>query len=94
LLVAADLSILTWRHVGRLSADERRRIVLLTARAVRHRGGLAPRDRVELAGLVMKVEPRLLIGTAVRRISPVPLPSALLYGRRRGPARRALSRGS
>jgi hypothetical protein len=93
-LVAADLAILTWRHFGRLSGEERRQLVLLTARAMRYRGALARPDRVELASLVMKLEPRLLIGTAVRRVSPVPLPARLLYGRRSGPARRLLSRGS
>jgi hypothetical protein len=32
--------------------------------------------------LVAKLEPRLLIGEAVERLSPVPLPQRLVYGGR------------
>jgi hypothetical protein len=94
LLLAADVAILAGRHLGRLSAAERRRLLLLAGTAARRRGTLAPRERAELARLVAKVEPRLLLGTAVRRLSPVPLPARMLYGRRGSPARRALSRRS
>jgi hypothetical protein len=40
-------------------------------------------ERQELQDLVAKLEPRLLAGEAVDRLSPVPLPQRLVYGRRR-----------
>jgi hypothetical protein len=40
--------------------------------------------------LLARLEPRLFVGTAVKRLSPVPLPKRLLYGPRKGAARAAL----
>lgn len=49
--------------------------------------------RSAVTGFLARLEPRLLMVSAVRRFSPVPLPKRLLYGRRGSAARVALSRG-
>jgi hypothetical protein len=89
LLLAADVVILAGRHIARLDAAERRRFASLAARSAPGRGPLDPAERRELMALIAKVEPRLLFGTAIRRLSPVPVPRRLLYGRRGSPARAA-----
>jgi len=83
LLAIAEIALLARRHVSRLSRPERRRLVALL-RAGRGRGrNLAADDRAELAALVAKVEPRLFVGTAADRLSPVPLPRRIVQGRQR-----------
>jgi hypothetical protein len=95
LLLAGDVAILAGRHLARLNAAERRRLASLVARsAAPGRGGLGAAERVELAALIAKLEPRLLFGTAVRRLSPVPVPRRLLYGRRGSAARAAAKKRS
>jgi hypothetical protein len=37
-------------------------------------------ERDELAGLLAKLQPRLLMGEAIDRLSPVPLPRRLVFG--------------
>ena len=63
-------------------ADDRHEI----DRAVRTTRGrpsnLTERERVELGDLVGKLEPRLLAGEAVGRLSPVWLPQRMLKGPR------------
>jgi hypothetical protein len=49
-------------------------------------------ERRELQWLFARLEPRLFLGTALGRLSPVPLPKRLLYGRRGSVARAALTR--
>jgi hypothetical protein len=44
---------------------------------------LTARERTELEALVAKLEPRRLFGDAAGKLSPVPIPRRLLYGRRR-----------
>jgi hypothetical protein len=83
LLVAAELGLLARDHVTRLNREERRRLVQLARISRGRRRKLSGADREELAALLSRVEPRLLLGTAVDRLSPVPLPRRLLYGRRR-----------
>jgi hypothetical protein len=88
-LLAAEVALIAGRHLGRLTGPERRRLLELMAAGARRRGHLTPRERAELTMLTAKLEPRLLLGSAVRKVSPVPIPSRLLYGRRGSPARRA-----
>ncbi|HEX3510852.1 MAG TPA: hypothetical protein VHT27_07105 [Solirubrobacteraceae bacterium] len=88
-LMAAEVAVIAGRHLGRLSGAERRRLLELLAIAARRRGHLSVRERRDLTILTAKLEPRLLLGTAVRRVSPVPIPARLLYGRRGSAARRA-----
>ena len=90
-LLVAELSLIAWRHIVRLDSPERRRLAVLLGVAIRQGGRLTLLQRVELKVLLVKLEPRLMVGSAVSRVSPVPLPARLLYGPRRG--RRRLVRG-
>jgi hypothetical protein len=94
LLLAGDVAMLAGRHLAHLDATERRRLASLAARSAPGRGGLDPAERRELDALIAKLEPRLLFGTAVRRLSPVPVPRRLLFGRRGSPARAAAKQRS
>lgn len=87
LLLAGDVALLAGRHLGRLDRGELRRLGSLTRRYGAGRGTLEPDEREELRALIAKVEPRLLFGTAVRRLSPLPVPRRLLYGPRGSAAR-------
>ena len=89
LLLLGDVVLLAGRHLGRLDRGELRRLASLTGRFGAGRGKLEPAEREELHALIAKLEPRLLLGTAVRRLSPLPVPRRVLYGRRGSPARDA-----
>ncbi len=94
LLLAGQVALMAGRQLGRLDARERRRIVTLAARSRARPSTLSASERRELMMLIAKLEPRLFVGMALRRLSPVPLPKRLLYGPRGSAARRALSRRS
>jgi hypothetical protein len=83
LLSAAEVALLAHQHMKRLTPSERRRLIALVRAGRGRRRNLSPDERAELAGLVAKVEPRLLAGEAAKRLSPVPLPRRLLFGPRR-----------
>ena len=83
LLAAAEVAMLARDHVLRLSPAERRRLVTLVRIGRGRRSRLNGADRRELEELLGKLEPRVLMGEAVDRLSPVPLPRRLLYGARR-----------
>jgi hypothetical protein len=70
-------------HVQRLSPAERRRLLALVRLGRGRTNRLTPRERRELEVLLEKLEPRQLLGDAAGRLSPVPIPRRLLYGRRR-----------
>jgi hypothetical protein len=93
LLLVAEVALVAGRHLGRLDSRQRRRLLALLLRARGRVRSLTPAERRELGVLVARLEPRIFFGTAVRRLSPVPLPKRLLYGPRNGAARAALSRG-
>ena len=83
LLTAAELAVLAREHLQRLSAQERHRLFVLV-RAGRGRGSrLTDSEHTELEALLTKLEPRFLVGEAVNRLSPVPLPRRLTHGRGR-----------
>ena len=92
LLLVAEVAILAQRHLSKLDPAQRRRLLTLLVRARGRPRSLAPADQREFLYLAARLEPRLLLGTTVRRVSPVPLPKRLLYGRRGSAARAALSR--
>ena len=92
LLLVTEVAILAQRHLNKLDRDQRRRLFTLLVRSRGWPRSLTAAERLEFLYLVARLEPRLLLGTAVRRVSPVPLPKRLLYGRRGSPARAALSR--
>ena len=83
LLVIGELALMTGRQLQRLDGGERQRLLALVLGAARRRGRLDADERDELSALVGKLEPRLLLGDAVVRFSPIPLPKRLLYGPRR-----------
>ena len=85
LLSIAEVAMLTREHLARLTPAERRRLVVLVRNGRGRPSNLGRAERDELHALVAKLEPRLLAGAAVDRLSPVPLPRRLVYGRGRRP---------
>lgn len=83
LLAAAEVALLARDHVTRLDRQERRRLVELARIGSSRRRRLSEAERAELAALISKVDPRLLFGEALDRMSPVPLPGRLVYGPRK-----------
>ncbi len=83
LLSIAEVAMLARDHLSRLTPAERRRLVALVRAGRGRPSNLRRAERQELQDLVAKLEPRLLAGEAVDRLSPVPLPQRLVYGRRR-----------
>ena len=77
LLAVGELALVARRHLQHLDADERRRL----AELVRHRRALSPAERDELRSLVAKLDARAFAGSAVDRLSPVPLPRRLTGAR-------------
>jgi hypothetical protein len=85
LLSAAEVALLAHEHVSRLTPAERRRLISLVRIGRGRRSRLTARERDELEQLVSTLAPRQLLGDAVDRLSPVPLPHRMLYGRGRPP---------
>lgn len=83
LLAIAEIAMLARDHVTRLEGHERRRLVQLIRIGRGRRRNLTEPERDELVELVAKMEPRVLAGQAVDRLSPVPIPRRLVYGPRR-----------
>jgi len=92
LLLAAELALLAHEHVARLTPQERRRVLTLIGHGRGRRRNLTAAEHEELAALIARIEPRMLFGRTVDRLSPVPLPGLLLYGRR--PRARAQGSGT
>lgn len=82
LLSAAEVALLARDHLQRLTPEERRRLVHLVYVGRGRRGRLTDPERADLERLVAKLEPRRLFGDAAGRLSPVPIPKRVLYGRR------------
>jgi hypothetical protein len=80
LLAVAEIALLAHDHLVRLSPAERRRVLTLVRTGRGGRSRLTAGERSELEGLLAKLAPRELMGDAVDRLSPVPLPRRLLYG--------------
>jgi hypothetical protein len=87
LLVAAEVALLARDHVRRLTPAERRRLVTLVRTGRGRRSRLTGARRRELEELLLRLEPRVLVGEAVDRLSPVPLPRRLVYGAGRSRSR-------
>jgi hypothetical protein len=83
LLSAAELALLAHEHVTRLDRQERRRLVELVRTGRGRRRNLSDAERKELSMLLERLEPRQLAGHAVTKLSPLPLPRRLVYGRRK-----------
>lgn len=74
--------LLAHHHVHKLEPHERRRVVALVRAGRGRRRNLSAAERDELAALVAKAQPRLFVGLAAQKLSPVPLPKRVVYGRR------------
>jgi hypothetical protein len=82
LVAAAQVLMLARRHWHRLEPAERRRVVMLVRQTHGRRRNLSASERLELARLIAKADPRLFAGLVARRFSPVPLPGRVVRGRR------------
>jgi hypothetical protein len=80
LLSVAELAVVARDHVARLSPPERRRLLVLVRTGRGGRSRLTDAERAELEGLLIKLQPRLFVGEAINRLSPVPLPRRLVFG--------------
>lgn len=87
LLMVAQVAILARRHVSKLDGAERRRLAALVREGHGRPSRLSRNDADELRALVAKLEPRLFAGSALDKLSPLPIPKRVLYGRRGNPAR-------
>jgi len=83
LLAIAEIAVLARRHVSRLTPPERRRLLELLRKGRGRGRNLGAAEREELTGLVAKAEPRLFVGSAADKLSPIPLPRRVVEGRRR-----------
>ena len=83
LLAAAEIAMLARDHALLLDRGERRRLLELVRIGRGRRRNLSEPERDELTDLVAKLEPRLLAGHAVYKLSPVPIPRRLVYGSRK-----------
>jgi hypothetical protein len=83
LFVAAELALLARDHIMRLDREERHRVVELVRIGRGRRRNLSDPEREELAVLMARMEPRLLAGHAVDKLSPLRLPRRLVYGPRK-----------
>jgi hypothetical protein len=83
LLVAAEIAMMAHDHLTKLSPMERRRLLVLVRMGRGRRRNLSDEQREELAELIARMEPRLLFGQALNKVSPVHLPRRVVSGPRR-----------
>ena len=85
LVAAAEVALLARDHILRLNPHERHRLLELVRKGRGRRRNLSETEREELAVLIARVEPRLLAGRVVEKMSPLHVPRRLVHGpRRRG----------
>jgi hypothetical protein len=82
LLVAAEIAMMAHDHLTKLSPQERRRLFELVRIGHGRRRNLSDEQREELTELISRIEPRLLFGQALSKVSPVHLPRRVVYGPR------------
>jgi hypothetical protein len=83
LLVIAEILLLARDHVGKLEPHERRRLFELVRKGRGRRNILSEDERAELGALLAKAEPRLFMGMAADKLSPMPLPRRVVHGPKR-----------
>jgi hypothetical protein len=71
LVIIAEVAIIAGQHVGRLTPEERRRVIQLITRVRGRTSRLSPRERSELSRLVAKAEPKLLAKSVAKKFSPL-----------------------
>ena len=74
LIAAAQVVMLARRHWHRLDPHERQRLLTLVRVAAGRRGAGSAGERIELARLIAKADPKLFAGLVVQKLSPVPFP--------------------
>lgn len=79
-LLAAEIAAMAWRHLAMLNGAQRRRLLALLGQARGRPGSLSHSERDELRALIATLQPRLFLGSATRRLSPLPVPKRVLYG--------------
>lgn len=92
LFLAAEVGLMARGHFAKLNGAQRRRLLALVRQTRGRPSSLSEAERQELSVLLATLEPRLFIGSAVTRLSPVPMPKRLLYGARGSAARTAAAR--
>lgn len=80
LLLIAELTGEVRRHVWMLEPTERRRLLELMRLARGRPGMLTESQRAEFVELVARMEPQGFLGTAAKRLSPVPVPRRIVEG--------------
>jgi hypothetical protein len=80
LLAAAEVALLARDHMLRLTPSERRRLISLVRNGRGGRSRLTDAERDDLEQLLEKLGARMLVGHAVDRLSPLPLPRRIVYG--------------
>jgi hypothetical protein len=90
-LVAAEIAGMAWAHVAKLNRAQRRRTLALLVKSRGRPSHLSDAERQEFTALAAAAEPRLLVGSVARRLSPLPVPKRVLYGPRDAPARKAVA---
>ncbi len=81
LLAIGEIALLARDHFSKLDAEERRRLLTLVRKGKGRTRDLSLEEREELQRLVAKAEPRMFVGTAADKLSPVPLPQRFREGR-------------
>lgn len=89
LLLAGEMTMIAGRHIAKLDGTQRRRLIALLGQARGRPSSLTEEERREVLALLAVLEPRLFLGSAVRTISPLPVPKRILYGPRDSDARRS-----
>ena len=74
LLAIAEVAMLAREHVTKLGPRERRRLIELVRLGRGRKRNLTERERDELSALVAKAQPRMFVGEAADKLSPVPIP--------------------
>jgi hypothetical protein len=67
-LALAQVGLLAREHFGKLTPDERHRMLTLVSRAHGRPSNLNPRERDELRVLVSRLEAKAFLGSAARRM--------------------------
>jgi hypothetical protein len=80
MLLIGELAVLAGRHIARLDAGERSRLLFLLRKGRGRPGALDDGERAELFELIARVDPQAFVGTAALRISPVPVPGWAVQG--------------
>jgi hypothetical protein len=89
LLLAGEVALLAGEHIARLDPPRRRRLLVLLRQAAAAPRSFPAAEREELTELLADLEPRLFVGSAARKLSPVPVPKRILFGPRGSRARSA-----